>query len=111
MGLIPEPILEDLGRVAGSKYAAFLATDRIEQTQRLISVISAGENNETETLLTFTNSSDPSTRYWAAVWLGVNLSNEAHSALNQLPKTTTKQLESRLRRLFTNLAMSLFYPY
>ena len=110
MGLIPEPILEDLGRVAGSKYAAFLATDRIEQTQRLISVISAGENNETETLLTFTNSSDPSTRYWAAVWLGVNLSNEAHSALNQLTQDDDKTVRIAAAQALYKLGDESFLP-
>ncbi len=84
MGLIPEPILEDLGRAAGSKYAAFLNTDRSEQTQRLIAVISAGENKDIEALLTFAESPDPSTRYWAAVWLGVNQASVARSTLQQL---------------------------
>jgi hypothetical protein len=72
MGLIPEPILEDVGRKAGNKYLAFLENDRSNQTRRLIDVIIAGEANEGAKLLDFAKSPDPSTRYWASVWLGVN---------------------------------------
>ncbi|PHS12119.1 MAG: sulfatase [Blastopirellula sp.] len=72
MGLVPEPILEDIGREAGSKYDAFKSGEYREQTKRLIAVITAGEANDSAALLKFANSADPSTRYWAAVWLGVN---------------------------------------
>jgi arylsulfatase A-like enzyme len=74
MGLIPEPILEDAGLHAGSKYHAFKGGVRAEQTKRLIAVITAGEAGDARTLTEFTSSRDPSTRYWAAVWLGVNRS-------------------------------------
>ena len=84
MGLIPEPILEDLGRDAGNKRAAFTDTNRAEQTSRLIDVITAGEHNETQTLLAATTHSDPSTRYWAAVWLGVNKTAAAKPQLESL---------------------------
>ncbi|MFP6762106.1 MAG: sulfatase/phosphatase domain-containing protein, partial [Planctomycetaceae bacterium] len=72
LGLIPEPILEDAGRTAGSKYDAFKAGNRGGQTRRLIAVITAGEANDSNALRDFAESADPSTRYWAAVWLGVN---------------------------------------
>ena len=84
MGLVPEPILEDLGREAGSKYHAFLKTDRSEQTKRLIRVIEAGEANDRRALLSFAESKDASTRYWAAVWLGVNQSKSAKKTLEAL---------------------------
>ena len=72
VGLIPEPILEDVGREAGNKYLAFLDNDHSGQTRRLIDVITAGEANDGAKLLEYAKSPDPSTRYWAAVWLGVN---------------------------------------
>jgi arylsulfatase A-like enzyme len=84
MGLIPEPILEDIGREAGNKYLAFLETDRSKQTRRLIEVITAGEVNESSKLLDFAKSLDPSTRYWAAVWLGVNKSAKGKDPLLKL---------------------------
>ena len=88
MGLIPEPILEDVGREAGNKYLAFLKTDRSKQTRRLIEVITAGEANEAAKLLDFAKSADPSTRYWAAVWLGVNNTAKSKSTLLKLTSDT-----------------------
>ena len=84
MGLIPEPILEDLGRDAGNKRAAFTDTNRAEQTTRLINVITAGERQNTKTLLAATSHPDPSTRYWAAVWLGVNKTASAKPQLESM---------------------------
>ena len=84
MGLIPEPILEDVGRQAGNKYLAFLKKDRGKQTLRLIEVVTAGEANESDKLMDFAKSSDPSTRYWAAVWLGVNETEKSKATLLKL---------------------------
>jgi len=84
MGLIPEPILEDVGREAGNKYLAFLKKDRGEQTLRLIEAITAGEANDGAKLLEYAKSPDPATRYWAAVWLGVNKTAEGKSTLLKL---------------------------
>ena len=90
MGLVPEPILEDIGRQAGSKHDAFRdsghpdQTHRRDQTQRLIDTITAGEQNKASTLLEFAKSEDPSTRYWAAVWLGVNKVTQGRQALQSL---------------------------
>ena len=84
MGLIPEPILEDVGRKAGNKYLAFLKKDRGEQTLRLIEAITAGEANDGSKLLEYAKSPDPATRYWAAVWLGVNKTAEGKAMLLKL---------------------------
>ena len=84
MGLIPEPILEDMGKKAGNKYSAFVRNDHRKQTQDLIDVITAGEANDTDKLLHFVKSSDPSTRYWAAVWIGVNKAPDGKSILLKL---------------------------
>ncbi len=89
MGLIPEPILEDVGRQAGSKYDAFLRTDHNGQTQRLIDTITAGEQDDASALLEFASSEDPSTRYWAAVWLGVNHVEAGRSTLQALVSDET----------------------
>jgi arylsulfatase A-like enzyme len=84
VGLIPEPILEDVGREAGNKYLAFLDNDHIGQTRRLIDVITAGEANDGAKLLEYAKSADPSTRYWAAVWLGVNETTDGKATLLKL---------------------------
>ncbi len=84
MGLIPEPILEDLGFESGNKYSAFLEKNRVEQTLRLIDVITTGEARDGDKLLEYAKSEDPSTRYWAAVWLGVNKTEKHQSMLQKL---------------------------
>ena len=84
VGLIPEPILEDVGRGAGNKYLAFLNNDHSGQTRRLIAVITAGEENDGARLLEHAKSPDPSTRYWATVWLGVNKRADAEPILLKL---------------------------
>ena len=84
VGLIPEPILEDVGREAGNKYLAFLDNDHSGQTRRLIDVITAGEANDGAKLLEYAKSPDPSTRYWAAVWLGVNKTADGKATLLKL---------------------------
>jgi arylsulfatase A-like enzyme len=84
VGLIPEPILEDVGREAGNKYLAFLDNDHSGQTLRLIEVITAGEANEGAKLLQYAKSPDPATRYWAAVWLGVNKTADGKATLLKL---------------------------
>jgi hypothetical protein len=84
MGLIPEPILEDMGKKAGNKYSAFVRNDHRKQTQDLIDVITAGEANDSDKLLHFVKSLDPSTRYWAAVWIGVNKAPDGKSILLKL---------------------------
>jgi len=89
MGLIPEPILDDIGRQAGSKYEAFRSLDRSEQTQRLINTITAGEQNNASALLEFSRSEDPATRYWAAVWIGVNKIKAGRSTLQLLAADKT----------------------
>ena len=89
MGLVPEPILEDLGREAGTKYEAFLKTDRTAQMKQLIDVITAGEANDAKSLLAFASSADASVRYWAAGWLGVNKTKNAKAALVELAADDT----------------------
>ena len=84
MGLIPEPILEDLGFESGNKYSAFLEKNRVEQTLRLIDVITTGEAHDGAKLLKYAKSEDPSTRYWAAVWLGVKKTEKHKSMLQKL---------------------------
>lgn len=69
-GLIPEPILEDLGKAAGSKYAAMQAPEMATRIPRFIHAIEAGESNNRAYLRTALGDSDPVVRYWAATWAG-----------------------------------------
>ena len=50
----------------------------------MIDVITAGETNDGAKLLEYATSPDPSTRYWAAVWLGVNKTADGKVTLLKL---------------------------
>jgi len=72
LGLIPEPILEDLGKKYGNKYTAIKQAEMADIHKRLIHIIEAGENRNIPALMEASISEDPCERYWAATWLGVN---------------------------------------
>lgn len=83
-GLVPEPILEDLGQQYGNKYTALRQPYFADIQYRLIQIIEAGERGDIDYLITKTNSSDPNERYWAATWLGVNKSFRAKQVVTRL---------------------------
>ena len=70
LGLIPEPILEELGRRYGSKYHVLQQEENAQLVRRLIEVIDAGQRGERLALLKGLHSERASLRYWAASWLG-----------------------------------------
>ncbi len=69
-GLVPEPILEDLGKEHGSKFAAMQQSGMDAVRERIVAVITAGDNNNRERLRAALDDPDPAVRYWAATWLG-----------------------------------------
>jgi HEAT repeat protein len=77
--LIPEPILENLGREYGSKFATMQRPSIQDRIPRIIETIEAGERGDTAKLRRTLEADAPSLRYWAAVWLG-NLHDEASQA-------------------------------
>jgi len=85
-GLIPEPILEEMGRRYGSKYAAMKAPENRELIPTLIQVIEAGEQGDRQFLRKSLSAERPSVRYWAATWLGVLGDNSSLADLRDLMK-------------------------
>lgn len=81
VGLIPEPILEDLGRKSGSKYNVLRQPESEGLIAELISVIEAGEQGDREKLYQALDADRASARFWAATWLG-NLGDK--SAISKL---------------------------
>ncbi|MEZ5278428.1 MAG: sulfatase-like hydrolase/transferase [Opitutaceae bacterium] len=71
LGLIPEPILEDLGRDYGNKAFILGARENQDLVSQLIDVIEDGEKGRRDELLTALESPRPSVCYWAATWLGL----------------------------------------
>lgn len=86
LGLIPEPILEDLGKRYGSKFRILTQPDNRAMVRDLINIIEAGEKQDITRLLNGLKDRDPSVRYWAATWLG---NRKMADALNALVETTS----------------------
>ena len=83
-GLIPEPFLEELGKEYGSKYIAMKQTEYSDINKRLINIIEAGEKKDNEALLDALNSQEPSERYWAVTWLGVDTVRSARDIVEAM---------------------------
>ena len=83
LGLIPEPILEHLGKRHGNKYYVLQSEENDGLVRRLIETIEAGERGQRDVLRNRLNSSRPSIRYWAATWLGVLGDRSARGALEK----------------------------
>lgn len=89
VGLIPEPILEDLGRKHGNKYHVLKQEENSNLLRRLIGVIEAGQRGDRPVLLDALGSERASVRYWAATWLGNLQEKSASSTLIELTKDST----------------------
>lgn len=99
-GLIPEPWLEELGKEYGNKYLA-MKQDAYEGIQmKLVKIIEAGEKHDTQILMEKINSAEPSERYWAVTWLGVNKATEAKDQVKALTKDNEPSV-----RIAANLAL------
>jgi hypothetical protein len=104
-GLIPEPWLEELGKKYGNKYTAMKQSKYADINQRLIRIIEAGEKHDIQTLLDKIASGEPSERYWAVTWLGVN---KAKTAQGQVEKSLNDSEPSV--RIAANLALYKIDP-
>jgi arylsulfatase A-like enzyme len=69
-GLIPEPILEEMGRKHGNKFTAMQQPGMGALLERIMKTIDAGEKNDRSTLSDAMADLDPVVRYWATTWMG-----------------------------------------
>jgi len=70
LGLIPEPILEELGRKYGNKLHVLHQEENRGLVRRLIELSEAGRRGDREALYGALSSRRPCLRYWAATSLG-----------------------------------------
>lgn len=70
LGLIPEPILEDLGKQNGSKYAVLKNSENKTLVADLLAIIEAGEKGDQEKISGGLKSPRPEIRYWAVKAVG-----------------------------------------
>lgn len=83
MGVIPEPILDEMGLQAGSKYAALRVPGSVALISDIIATIEAGERGDARMLAGSLDHSHAAVRYWAAVWLGQLGEKSARVALER----------------------------
>ncbi|MBC9866610.1 MAG: sulfatase-like hydrolase/transferase [Opitutae bacterium] len=81
LGLIPEPILEDLGKRYGSKYQVLKQPENATMVPDLIAIMEAGEKGQVARLRQGLTNKSPAIRYWAATWLGVQGNVDASNVL------------------------------
>jgi arylsulfatase A-like enzyme len=86
LGLIPEPIAEDLGKKYGNKYNILQAKENKILVSQLIKTIEAGNNKDLETLRKLLKTGNDSQKYWTATWLGINKDRQSQPALKEMTK-------------------------
>lgn len=104
-GLIPEPILEDLGKKYGNKFKAMKQPELSVINQRLVEIIEAGENENISFLEEKLDSECPSERYWTITWLGVNKVKSVQKKIEKLTRD-----ENASVRVAANLALYKINP-
>lgn len=82
VGLIPEPVLEEMGREHGSKYGVLKPKDRVVWT--IIDTIDAGERQDIGGLTLALKHAHPAVRWWGATGLGNAGDSSAAAALGPL---------------------------
>lgn len=104
-GVIPEPYLEEIGKKYGNKFSAMKRKEYVDIQERVIRIIEAGEKENIEILLKTAKSSEPSERYWAATWLGVNKVKSAQDEVEAMTKDKDPSV-----RIAANLALYKINP-
>jgi len=92
VGLICEPMLEDLGKKHGSKYHILLDKQYAGLVRKLIETIEAGEKKDLKTLRKILEAGSEFEKYWAATWLGVNKDEQSKPALEEMTRSETGAL-------------------
>ena len=84
VGLIPEPIFEEMSRAVGSRYAVLRQPENEGLVRMLIRVIEAGEEEHVKRLERALVDPRPAVRYWAAVGCGRAESHDFTERLQSL---------------------------
>ena len=84
LGLIPEPVLEDLGKKYGSKYAILKAAENKNLVADLIEIIEAGERGDISKIKEGIKSNSAAIRYWAVKAIGNRKLTDLKSEVKKL---------------------------
>jgi len=72
LGVIPEPILEDMGRDAGNKYKLLRTPEQRSLIPEILRALDTSHFGGTESLTTELSHDHAAVRYWAATAVGLN---------------------------------------
>jgi len=103
--LIPESLLEEMGKEHGNKFTAMKQEGMDQLTRQLIAIIENGEQQNNGALLKAIESVEPAERYWGATWLGVNRVEAAKEKLIALTSDADPSV-----RIASNLALYKIDP-
>jgi arylsulfatase A-like enzyme len=92
-GLIPEPILEEMGQVHDSKYAVLQNDSNKALVEELLEIIEAGEKGDVQKIVKAVNSPNPAIRYWAVKAIG----NQKLHAISDLARKLMKDKNATVR--------------
>ena len=92
LGLIPEPIAEDLGKKYGNKHNILQAEENKNLISQLINTIEAGNNRDLKNLRKLLKTGNDSQKYWAVTWLGVHKDKPSEGALKKMTTSETPSL-------------------
>ncbi len=71
LGLIPEPILEDMGRDAGNKYDLLHAAEHHRLIPEILRVLDTSDFGSVEAVVSDLSHDSPAVRFWAATAIGL----------------------------------------
>jgi len=103
--LIPEPLLEELGKLFGNKFTAMRQEGMDQLRENLIHIVESGEQQNNEVLMEAIDSGEAAERYWAATWLGVNRVGRARTKVAALTSDPDPSV-----RIAANLALYKIDP-
>jgi len=72
LGLIPEPILEELGRTSEGRYQLLQTKEQRALVPEILAVIDAQYDKDTDALVNGLRNEHPAIRWWAATGLGLS---------------------------------------
>lgn len=84
LGLIAEPVLEELGRRRGTKFHVLTPPENARLMWTLFDTIEAGERRDTGALTRAADHTHPAVRWWAATGLGLSGDRSVAAILEEL---------------------------
>jgi len=109
LGLIPEPILEDMGEKYGHKSYILRDKKNSDLVKRLIEVVEAGELKDLDKLRKLLTTGSTPEKYWAITWLGLHQDGQSIDSLKKFADDNTPAIRVAACLAMCKLAQSKTY--